>query len=470
MTRADVAIVGYGPVGATLANLLADYGLSVAIFEREASVYHLPRAAHFDGEIMRVFQQIGVADAIRPSTIDGDGMHFLNADGRKLFGFDARARAGRDGWPQSFLFYQPELELALRAAVATREAVEVFLQHDVVAVAEERDHVTLQVRDLSDGTQRAVHASYVVGCDGARSLTRTAIGADLEDLHADQPWLVCDVLLRSDLDLPDVAVQYCDPARPATFVPMPGRRRRWEFMLMPGDDPDTIAERVFEFLAPWATPDDVDIERAVVYTFHALLATPWRKGRILLAGDSAHQMPPFLGQGMCSGIRDAANLAWKLAAVEHGEADASLLDTYESERSPHVRAIITLAVTAGGVIQTTDTDVAAARDAHFLGGGGLADTDNPGEMPPLGPGLLAGPPDDVVGHRLPQPYVGFDETLGNTWATLTADDAPAELRAWLASHDAWAVIVRPDRHVYGVAADDAELRTLEKQLSERLAR
>ncbi len=217
---------------------------------------------------------------------------------------------------------------------------------------------------------RSLRARYVVGCDGARSIVRRVLGATMEDLGLHQPWLVFDALLRRDVALPDYTVQHCDPRRPMTSCNVTGRRRRWEIMLMPGDDPDTIArpEHVWPMLTRWIGPQDADLERCVVYTFHSVIAHGWRRGRLMIAGDAAHQTPPFLGQGMCAGIRDAANLAWKLDAVLHGRVDDSLLDTYESERAPHARAFIELAVRLGDVIQATDPAVVERRDREFLQG------------------------------------------------------------------------------------------------------
>ena len=230
---------------------------------------------------------------------------------------------------------------------------------------------TLQVKDLQSGNTQAVQARYVVGCDGARSMVRKAMGTAMVDLGLHQPWLVFDVRLKADVPgLPDHTVQHCDPARPMTYCNVTGNRRRWEIMLMPGDDPAQLVqpETLWQLVSKWVTPEQADIERAVIYTFHSVIAEGWRQGRLLLAGDAAHQTPPFLGQGMCAAIRDASNLAWKLEAVLRGHADDALLDTYESERSPHVRAFIDLAVKLGDIIQTTDPQAARERDAKFKAG------------------------------------------------------------------------------------------------------
>ncbi len=510
----QVAIVGFGPVGATLAALLAPWLESVAVFERSTTVFPLPRAAHLDHEVMRVFDDAGVADGVLPATTPVKGMHFLDRlGGHKLFGFDAPEGPTRYGWPAGLMFYQPELEAALRGPSEQCPWAEVHLGHDVEAVVDRGDHVELAVRHLASGERSTRRARYVVGCDGARSTVRKAAGISFDDLGFDEPWLVLDVeLLRDDLDLPDLVQQVCDPNRPATFVPMPGNRRRWEFMLLPGEDPAEMEQpEVFRrLLGEWVDPDAVRVIRSAVYRFHALVASPWRQGRLLLAGDAAHQMPPFLGQGMCAGVRDAANLAWRLRWVLAGHPD-TLLDSYETERSPHVRSIIDLAVAMGSIICTLDPDVAATRNQQFREHPELAPTGEAGELlPALGPGVLqrdaAGavvPPvgtcfinprlDDVFAtpldeyHRshfsiltrcgTPTWSLDWDDRAGGNGGRptlrsgppLSADHQFPEVDAWLEEHGAEAVIVRPDHYVWGVATSLDDLPALIDQLGAQLS-
>ncbi len=480
----DVAVIGCGPVGATFTNLLAQRGLRVAAFDRETDVYHLPRAAHFDGEIMRVFQGLGIAGAVLPATAPIDGMHFLNAAGERLFGYDVTDEVGPMGWAGNYMFTQPELERVLRERLSCCPAASLFLGHEITAITELPNRVVLDVRSCADGAERTVAARYVVGCDGARSLTRKTIGAALRDYEFDQPWLVVDSLPRRPLDLPRVAVQYCDPARPATFIPFGRSRARWEIMLLDGETAAGVErpERIRQLLAPWVDVDDLEMIRAVVYTFHGLVAEQWRRGRVFLMGDAAHQMPPFLGQGMCAGIRDAANLAWKLDLVLQGRAPEDLLDTYESERAPHVRTIIEMAVAIGRIIQTTDPQVAAERDAQFRDNAGAGV--GPIGMPPLGAGLVA----DGGGEPIPQPD-RLDDELGLGFAVVTPDlallDACDDTRAtwakagitihpspglapWFRQHGAHAAIVRPDRYVYGLARAPGDLDALTAALTTAL--
>ena len=471
----DVAIVGYGPVGAVLANLLGQRGLDVVVLEPTLDVYHLPRAAHFDDEIMRAFQSIGLADEILPSTTPVVGMDFVTAAGDKLFGYASEDRPRRLGWEVGYLFHQPGLERALRAGVGRFPTVEVRLGEEVVELdTTAPDSVGLVVRSLDTGEEVTVRARYVVGCDGARSFVRKALGVGLDDTGFDQPWLVVDTVLRDDATctLPDRVLQICDPARPATFVPSVGRHRRWELMSM-GESAETLLEpdTIARLLAPWVeVGQDVDIERSAVYSFHALVAAEWRRGRVLLAGDAAHQMPPFLGQGMCAGIRDAVNLAWKLDAVLGSDAGDGLLDTYQPEREPHVRAITDLAVALGGILQTTDPEVAAARDKGFRAGGGGAPPE--AALPPLGGDLWWGD-GPGVGRPFPQPEVGDDDRLGPGWTAVGPLASVSGIEALggraVDGADGPTSIVRPDRYTYAEVADEDELQKAMTALRQRLA-
>lgn len=476
----DVAVVGLGPVGATLANLLALRGLSVLALDREADIYRLPRAIHFDGECMRVFQAVGIADELVPNLVVAPGMKFIDAQGRLLIDWPRPTGIGPQGWHASYRFHQPTLEEALRRRLAEHAAVDVRLRHEVFSVEPQADHVALRLEDMSRGKLLRTQARFVVGCDGARSTVRRFMGTELEDLESHERWLVVDVVLNRDKpELGDHSIQFCDPARPATYVRGPGMRRRWELMLLPGEDAQAMCrpEVVWQLLSRWITAEEATLERPAAYTFHSVVAKGWRKDRLLLAGDAAHQTPPFMGQGMCAGIRDASNLAWKLADVIAGVAGDGLLDTYESERSPHVREFIETAVRLGGVIQTTDVEAARRRDADMLA--------RPSEFatpqPRLGPGahdetpqagFIGEQPVLADGSRLDD-SVGFHPALlvDPAWLAdardIAAKAAPAlrivpaqspAMRDWLGRLGARAVLLRPDRYVAGTANDASELK------------
>ncbi|VCU71000.1 3-(3-hydroxy-phenyl)propionate/3-hydroxycinnamic acid hydroxylase [Pigmentiphaga humi] len=485
----DVAIVGYGPVGAMLANLLGRAGLSVLVLDRDAEVYPLPRAIHFDGEVMRVFQAAGLKAEVQAVSRPGHaGMHFVNAAGRTLLIRGGTAQEGPHACANNYYFHQPELERVLREGVRRFANVTVRLECEVASLEERGDCVELTCAK-EEGVLRA---RYVVGCDGARSLVRKTMDSRMEDLGLHQPWLVFDAILKDGVaaHLPDHTVQYCDPGRPMTYCNVVGARRRWEIMVMPGDDRVRLVEpeTLWQLVARWVTPAQADLERAVVYTFHSVLAHGWRKGRMLLAGDAAHQTPPFLGQGMCAGMRDAANLAWKLEAVLRGRAESALLDTYETERAPHVRAFVELAVRLGGIIQATDLEAARARDARFdAGGPEIFEFPSPG----LGPGMLA---DDAapVGMPFAQPRLDdgrlLDDAVGSrfavigrpaalqaaspaaraawaAWGACVLDRPGRTLEDWLDAHGAQAIVLRPDRYLMGMARTAEELESLASRLS-----
>jgi 3-(3-hydroxy-phenyl)propionate hydroxylase len=482
----DVAIVGYGPTGATLANLLGAHGVSVAVIERESDLLDLPRAVHFDDEVMRLLDTMGLAQGFAQQCRPSGGMRYLNPAGELMLERAPAREPGPQGWHTNYLFHQPDFERLLRRGVARYPTVRVHAATEVESVQQDDSGATLVLNDLPTSRRHPLRARWVVGCDGARSLVRQVMGAMHDDLGLHQPWLVVDVTLLRDVPtLPEQTVQYCDPARPVTFVKVTGQRRRWEIMLMPGDEAARMTEpaTVLALIAPWVQPGDVRIDRGAVYTFHSLVATHWREGRLLIAGDAAHQTPPFLGQGMCAGVRDAANLGWKLARVVKGESPAALLDSYFAEREPHARVFIESAMRLGGIIQTTDPLIAAERDRRFRQGGPQAIVNL---SPALGPGLHAGPA--PAGSLSPQPLladgrrldaavggerfalVARPEVLGaveapRDVATVCADGAVAD---WLASLGARAVLLRPDRYVYGTAADAGGARAMLASLRDGL--
>jgi 3-(3-hydroxy-phenyl)propionate hydroxylase len=449
----DVAIVGFGPTGATLANLLGLQGMKVAVVEREATPPPLPRAVHFDGEVMRIFETAGLAQEILPLTRPSGGMRYVNTAGHVMIERQPAVGSGPHGWANNYLFHHPDLEAVLRGGVKRFPGVQVFLGEEVVSVAQ----------DSLQTARRSIGARHIVGCDGARSIVRQAIGSEHDDLGLHQPWLVVDVLLQREVDLPLQTVQFCDPARPITFVKVTGKRRRWEIMLMPGDAAESMAQpdTVWRLLAPWIRPGDAILERAAVYTFHSLIARKWRDRRLFIAGDAAHQTPPFLGQGMCAGIRDAANLAWKLAAETHfGSAHLgpALLDTYQSEREPHVRIYIEEALRLGAIIQTTDPKVAAERDRRFLATG---KEEMVNLSPRLGPGFHR-----EGGEIFPQALLPdgrrLDQAIGGyRFAVLCPErlrvDSPFPVVPFEGEE---AIVLRPDRYVYARARSAAELESL----------
>ncbi|GAB2456646.1 bifunctional 3-(3-hydroxy-phenyl)propionate/3-hydroxycinnamic acid hydroxylase MhpA [Jatrophihabitans fulvus] len=390
-TDVDVLVVGYGPVGQTLAILLARHGHRVGVLERWKAPYPRPRAVHFDDEIARVLADAGLADRIETLSEPGRDYDWQNAAGETLLHFDWSS-AGPSGWCTANMFGQPELEATLGAEAESFETVTVRRGLRAVDVDDRGDHVVVTAVD-DDGVETRTSARYVVGCDGANSFVRSRMDTTVTDLGFFYDWLIVDVIPHDPTRVWEPSnLQVCDPVRPTTRVSGGPGRRRWEFLRLPDETVEQLntESTAWRLLEPWDVhPGNATLERHTVYTFQARWADRWRIGRVMVAGDAAHLMPPFAGQGMCSGIRDTANLAWKLDLVLTGRADDSLLDTYTSERSAHVQHSIGMSVALGNVICLTDPEAVAARDARMLAAGGRPDLAlGPVPPPVLGPGIV----------------------------------------------------------------------------------
>jgi 2-polyprenyl-6-methoxyphenol hydroxylase-like FAD-dependent oxidoreductase len=475
----DIAIVGYGPVGQTLAALLAPHGHQVVVVERFPEAYALPRAIHFDDEIMRVWQQLGIVDDIAGDLLPANSYDWFGADGQPILRL-LLPSPGPSGWERGYLFFQPHLEAALDRAVAALDSATVYRGWCAEELAQNHDEAVLTVRQ-PDGDTAAIRARYVIGADGANSFVRRASGIAFDDLGFAERWLVID-LLPDDIDalahLPSPC-QWCDPARPHMHTRNGRRHRRFEFMLLPDDQPEDFQDeaRAWELLAPWTSPAEASIVRQAVYEFRGRVAETMNAGRALLAGDAAHTMPPFMGQGLCSGTRDAAGLAWRLDLILRGEAGDRLLDSYSTERRAQSEWIVNLSTEMGRVSCVLDAVAAAERDAALR----AADASPPIELPPLEPGLVArdalmagtrsvqgivrwngrtGRFDDVVGRgfvlltqrdvALSDDQWAFLERIGAHIVVLDElSDLDGRLTQWLRAHGARAVLIRPDFYVFG---------------------
>ena len=320
-----VVVVGHGPTGAIAASLLGDKGIRTLAIDRQRDVYDKPRAIAIDHEILRLLDNLGAAERVLPYIAPFPASQHFGARGQLIRRIDMVSEPYPLGYTPSMVFTQPPVEAALRAHAAAYDSVEVELGTELLGFDQSSDRVTLHLRDDKEAT-RSVTADYMIACDGASSGTRQQLGIAFEDLVFDEPWLVVDLRVNHAAlgKLPETAAQFCDPSRPTSFIIGPGNHRRFEIMLLPGEDPREMEEpaQVWRLLASWITPDDATLWRAASYRFHALVAEQWRRGRVFLAGDAAHQQPPFIGQGMCQGIRDVGNLVWKLDRVIKGQSGA----------------------------------------------------------------------------------------------------------------------------------------------------
>ena len=356
----DILLVGLGPVGAALANLLGRYGVRVLAIDKATSIFEKPRAIALDNEALRTLQLAGVRDG-EFATVAIPQVQYRSP----LFGRFARINSAGivDGHPALVTFYQPELERLLRAKLVQYPGVDVRLGVELEGFVDDGRSVQARLKDGS-GQEIQVCARYLIGTDGANSLVRRSLGLDFEGRSFQQDWLIVDAL---DVPAPIDHVEFtCDPRRPTPRMVAPGGRQRWEFMLRPGEKPEEMErpESVRRLLAPWCDSERIRIERTAVYRFHAREAKHFSKGRCFLAGDAAHITPPFAGQGLVAGLRDAANLAWKLAWVVRGRAGEHVLDSYDTERRPHARKIIRLALMLGALVMPQNR--AAAFVVHGL--------------------------------------------------------------------------------------------------------
>lgn len=514
----DVVVIGMGPIGAAMALALADEGLRVTVVEPFDKPFDKPRAIGIDHDALRLLQRFGVMDEVEGQLGSYRSSEYRAADGQVLRRIHPQLAPYPQGWPPYSTFVQPDLEATLRKACHENPRIELLFGHLAERVSQEAEQVSVvaaevecgsgQPRTVAGARPRVVRARYAVACDGARSPVREAFEMGIEDFDFCEQWLVVDVIAHGAVGLPDVTVQYCNGTRPATYIAGPRDLHRWEIMLLPGEDGPAMAceEKVWELLAPWITPDQGTLWRAASYQFNARVARDWQSGRVFLAGDAAHQTPPFMAQGLNQGFRDVANLAWKIAAVIKCGASPELLETYAIERRPNVTAVIALTKELGKLICERDPGRVVERNRAMLAemAAGKGDFVRQDMLPALLPGPLVLSGDRFgrgAGHVIPQPFVHLgaerrrmDDVLGagfQLFVTETAgiDDgltgidvlhidrsegpgavreADGLLAAWFAQHGVCAALVRPDRVVFGTARNSDDAAVLADALFESL--
>lgn len=473
----DVVVIGCGTTGLALGRLLELEGLRVAIIDRGRMPMARPRATHVDDETMRAFQTLGVQHLEKDFSPMGIYRHY-DSKWRTVMQMDMNRGLTEQGWQSDYMFHQPDFEAVLRGYAYNYAKASTYFGWEVTTLEDAGDSVLVNVREIATAQYRQIRASFVVGCDGANSSVRAFMGGRQIDHKATHRSLIIDILpfvAKDNLTGRDAFIQGAI-RNPLTFTPIAGPRMRLELMLRPDDDSAAFerTEKAYEVLSPWFSPHEYRLLRCDVYEWRSLTATPWRARRVLLAGDSAHTMPPHLGQGMCSGIRDATNLAWKLGRVVRGDSPIDLLDTYETERRPHVDAYTTLSAEWANKIEAL---VASQEDPPVLRAQALRPRLGLGVRDDNGlAGTLSAQPrtesgqllDDVVGYRFAvagDPAV-LSGTTDRTKALLESlgahvlEEFSGEVQDWVAGLGAAAVIIRPDRYLFGAAGNSAELNAL----------
>ena len=517
-TDYDIIISGYGPAGATIANLMGKRGYSVAVIDQFEAIFDKPRAITADQEVMRVFQEIGLADEINASSTPHPGTDFVGMDGQVIKRFYPAPPPNQLAWEPTWMFVQPELEATLRKGVARFDNVTELLGHQLVRHEKRGDGVKVELLRLSDQQTVNLTGRYLLSCEGANSPIRLRENASVEDLAFDEWWIVVDMWIRGPIELPERCVQYCRPSRPGTYIVGPDNLRRWEMKMLPGEDPQEFMKDpalVMKALSSFVDTTHLELCRIAVYRFHAVVVDDWRFDRVFLLGDSAHQMPPFLGQGLCAAVRDAVNLAWKIDGVERQGYSQRILDTYGHERKKHVRTVVGHAKSFGLIIGELDEAKARKRDEELgeLLASGKSETVRQKFIPGLETGALARNADGSLltgaGDLFVQPWVRqgddwtrMDEVMPCGFWIATTPDMPthewsqspawrqmngrtvvvhdneftapkngdpqvlhveeqgALFTDWLKQYNGVAVLVRPDHYVYGVAHSVQELKTL----------
>jgi 2-polyprenyl-6-methoxyphenol hydroxylase-like FAD-dependent oxidoreductase len=478
----DICIIGYGPVGATLSGLLSSLGLSVLVIEKNNGVSPTARAINTDSEQLRTFNFLNIAPKIIANSRKIKKVHFTDSEFNPYSTIDI-PKEDNLGWPPALLFYQPELETIIRDSNLKYKNLKILENTKAVNI-EDTNPIRVDIRN--DRKDSRIYCKYLIGCDGANSFVRKYIDSKLIDFGFDQDWIVIDAHTTKQIDISkDEAKQICDPNRLQTYVPGRRNHKRFEFKLLKGETKkDFTKKKVWELLSPWINRNNSKIERAVVYKFHACIAEKWRDKNIFIAGDAAHQMPPFLGAGMGTGIRDVFNLAWKVYLVIKGKADENLLESYQLEREPHANWTIQQAKLIGEMMEQFSYREKGEKYVPSNTGYGEV-------FPHLANGYYGDPTDGLIAT----PFCRFnldgsekdsDEYFGWNFGLISKKKLPKEINLILKKmnikflsvndnklknyfKDANYLLIRPDKYLFSRSKTNSELKEalseLEKQFS-----
>ena len=479
----DCVIVGFGPVGALLSLFLSKQNLKVAIIDKNKEIYPLPRAIHFDEEIMRIFQMIGLSEKISSiARIGTKGMHFVDDNNNLLMVRKGSERVGDQGWQKSWYFHQPELEKVLRKEVKSSKLVKCYLGFQAKSIKQDDCEVQLTCVENNNKKELCLKSRFLIGCDGANSIVGSYIGGETIDYGLKEKYLVVDLKVDNRFkkvnDLPDYTVQHCSLKRPATRCYISKKRRRWEIKVLPSDKENEIKKEknIWKFLNKWIDKRCGYIERAEIYTFKSTIKKNWFKGRVFLAGDSAHLSPPFLGQGMCAGVRDVASLSWRLHCYLKQGFPKSILKSYQTERLPHVKKFIQLATECGRIMSDPKINLKTNKKGNTK----LFDF----PRPRLEHGFFKR--SELSGTLLPQfieKNVKTDERLKYNFILLSrvpgqqklshnlkrfvkTIKASGEIRNWMENNGQLAVLIRPDKYIFSGAKNEIEVSDLLEHLSQ----
>ena len=457
-TQEPVIVVGAGPAGCTAALLLADSGIPVTLLERYLQPHPLPRAVHLDDEVARILHRIGVSEGFLARSRPGSGLRLLDAGHRVMAEFRREHQASEHGFPQANMFHQPDLEELMLARVKAHPLIDLRRGAEVCGMDGAPGPLTadpVRVHARIAGDLQTFTGRVVLGCDGANSTIRELAGITMDDLGFTERWLVVDIRAETGLDTWDGVEQICDPARAATFMQVTGDRYRWEFRLFDGEDEAGLITpaALGQLLRPWTGRTDLgglEIIRTATYTFRARLASRFQTGRVFLLGDAAHLTPPFIGQGLAAGLRDADNLAWKLAYVLTGRAGEDLLASYDTERRPHARALVKKAVRVGWAMTGGQDRAAAVRRialAAAVRSERVCQAMGSTATPRLKAGALQPSPRRFLPSGIP-PALRIGSLIPNPLVS-AGDGPPVRLDAILAGRTAVLTARRPDAGLAG---------------------